>query len=518
MSSQVVAGPFSSGLNTQVDPNSIADDELVVCDNFEVDVDGSLRTRPPFVDRGTSLTLAATGNPRFLGYYYVSATTKYLIVADGNTSTWYFNGTSWTLITDTVSAVAICQFNGTLYLLSNSGGPVASGTWTPAGGFVADNNMPKGTSIVAYKSRLFIASDGGGSTPSRIYYSAVLGNTLWSAGNAFFDVNAGDGQGNVALYVLSGSILIFRSSSIWSFSYASDPTFGAQQVIIPDVGLSTADALEVANGALYFIYNGRAYQYSGGSVQQLNPKVPFVAGLRTNCYRPFVVSVFNNRVIFTYYDTLYVFSLRSRTWTTWHSPSYTGIGKIIQWSDATAGDMPVAFAHSNFSVPAGGTRAAKILYLTDGATTEAEVNGYSCVMQTKIFDFGSPTAFKRLFGWGANLVFRGPIQATIMPVQYSSPITWGQLRTSGRTWGTSRLYTWGQPALSDLSAVTALSGQASAFGPQLRYVKFLQNMRFRRAYFKMLFTVDGSTATAPGRIFDLIAHLTVKERVSRQVS
>jgi hypothetical protein len=43
----IQVGPFIGGLNTFSDATAIADNELTVCENFELDLDGSLKSRPP---------------------------------------------------------------------------------------------------------------------------------------------------------------------------------------------------------------------------------------------------------------------------------------------------------------------------------------------------------------------------------------------------------------------------------------------------------------------------------------
>jgi len=78
----IQVGPFVGGLNTFSDETAIADNELVVCNNFELDLDGSLLSRPPIVDRGITFPLGATGNVNLLGYYYAPGNIPYLLASE----------------------------------------------------------------------------------------------------------------------------------------------------------------------------------------------------------------------------------------------------------------------------------------------------------------------------------------------------------------------------------------------------------------------------------------------------
>jgi hypothetical protein len=128
----IQVGPFVGGLNTFSDPSAIADNELVVCENFEIDLDGSLKSRPPIEDTGISFTLGATGNINILGYFYDQNGVEYLIASDGLTSTYYFTGSTWVLISNTLSAAGFTQFDDKAWLTAPVGTTQVGGYWTPS--------------------------------------------------------------------------------------------------------------------------------------------------------------------------------------------------------------------------------------------------------------------------------------------------------------------------------------------------------------------------------------------------
>lgn len=508
----VSAGPFVGGLNALSDPGAIGDQELAVCQNFEVDPDGALRTRPPFVDRSITLTLASTGDLHILGTYYDTAGI-HVVATDGNSSTYVFNGTSWSLVTNTFAATAAVQFNSVLYLLAPVGTP-NGGTWNGTT-FTADSTMPKGTAMVAYKSRLWVATAG-----STVRYSGVIvDGTFWNQSpvtGGSFVVNGQDGEAIIALIVAFGSLLAFRTRSIWQFTYSTDPAFGAQQALVGDVGLSNSSSIEMFENIIYFMYDGKAYVLNGANASQLNVTVPFTATSRIGIYLPYAVSIVNRRVVYTYYDTQYVWNLRSRTWTTWRSVAFGGIGKMEQLSGADTGDTPVYITHSNVTVPVGGTRRAKTVFFTDGYTTEVEPGGFDATMRTKIFDYATPDKYKRLFWWGVDAIFRSSMTAVVVPVIYATQVTWGQLRT--RTWGQLLDYTWGQSAIGSFDATTTIPAAQAGSGPVRKFVKFPKSLRFRRVYYQITITVDGAITTSPSKLFSVETIVDVKQLVSKQVS
>ncbi|MCA9362114.1 hypothetical protein KC906_01945, partial [Candidatus Kaiserbacteria bacterium] len=324
-------GPWTGGLNLLNDRSVIADNQLSECLNYDFDMSGALISRPSFIDTTKSMTLGVSGNIKLLGFYIADNGTSYLIGSDGLSSTYYFDGTSWTLITSTFAAAAMAQFDHKAYMTAPLGSANPGGYWTPSGGFTAEANMPKGDVIVAHKYRLWVAQGKEAtSNHTRLYYSAILGGTLWSVANDFIDIGAGDGEAIVSVIVYYNNLLIFRTGSIYSLNYSSDiATDGIVIQMVPGVGLASANSLVAYEDFVYFMYNEKAYRFINNRVQQINELVPFSAGAgAASVYDPFAVSIVGKRVVFAYYDYLYVYSLYTNTWSRWHSPTFGGIGKI----------------------------------------------------------------------------------------------------------------------------------------------------------------------------------------------
>lgn len=514
LSEAVQIGPFIGGLNTFSDPSSIADNEMVICDNFELDLDGSLVSRPPLVAAANNFPLGATGNAQILDYYYGPGGVPYLIASDGLTNTYYWDGTSWTLITNTFAASAMAQYNGQAWLMAPVSSANPGGYWTPTGGFTAQPNMPKGECIVSMKQRLWVAiGRSATSNGTRLYYSKVLGDPLgtWIASPDFVDVGSGDGQNIVQLAVYFQTLLLFRTGSIMGFAFSADPATGVVSTIVPGVGLADKNCTVAYENSIYFLYEDRCYAFQNNRVQQLNQKVPFRSGTRTGIYEPYSVSKFDQRIIVSYWDKIYVFSMRTNTWTTWSS-TLGSIGKFIQLDDASEAISAVAFPST--AVATGGTRSTKTLTLRN-ALDSSRVESMTCLVRTKIYNYQLGSGYKRLFWWGAEAIFRGTIQGTASPVAYTQNATWGQL-LSGYTWGQLLAQTWG--LLTSDTYEVQTSRTSTAAGSLRKFVKFLKALRFRQIYYTLQFTADGTPATSPVHLFLLMTYVRAGERVSKEIS
>lgn len=498
-------GPFVGGLNSFSDPTAVADNELVQCLNFELDLDGSLISRPPIVDQHITMPAGATGNLALLGYYYGSAGAAFLIGSDGLNSTYYFNGVTWILITNTISATAMTQYNDLAWLLAPVGSANPGGSWSPGAGFTPVPALPQGEVIVAHKERLWVAIGKNATVNgTRLYVSNVAAPTVWP-GN-FISIGSGDGQNIVQVIVYFNDLLIFRTNSIYRFAFSSDPATGESSRIVADIGLADKQCVASLDSSVYFMYDDKAYEMVNYRVNRINEKAPLRATTMAGIYLSYAVSIFNQRVIFSYFDTMFVFSLKTRTWTTWISQANGPIGKI--YAVQTNSVIEEAIAHSSSN------RSFKIFHIADTITTDAET--MLCIVQTKNYNYEASSVFKRLFWWGADAVFRGQVTAVAHPVVFNYAVTWGQLRLAGVTWGQALAYTWGQPISGTLEVQTIRDTTGS--GSLRKFVKFLKSLRFRQIYFKLVFNSDGSISTAPVRLFALMTYVNTHQRVSKTVS
>lgn len=510
----IKVGPFVGGLNTFSDNSAVSDNDLVECLNFEPDLDGSLKSRPPIVLQGSSITLGATGNARIIGKFLWQGDSEYLIASDGLSSTYYFFAGVWTLITGTFAASAMTQFDDKAWMLAPVGSANPGGSWSPTAGFVANANMPKGDVIVSNKQRLWVAAGKDSPTNgTRLYFSKVLGQPdFWEASNGFIDVGSGDGQNIVNAAVYYQSILLFRSNSIYQFSYTTDPANGVVNVVVPGVGLSHRDAFAIYENYIYFIYQNRAYEFINSRAQQINIKVTLEALTMAENHIPTCVSIFNERVLFQWYDTTYVFYLKTRTWTRWRSTERNALGKC--WEVLNNENIPEILCFSSTAIGAVEPRTANTLSVRDGLSS-ARVENFECTMQTKNYDYEAATIRKRLFMWFINASFNGVVTGSAAAINFTEKATWGQLAAS--TWGTvQQTFSWGTLA-SDTYIITS-TVDTSGSGFQRRTVKLRKSLRFKEIYYRVTFNTDGTPNTAPVTMNSLMTYVRAKQTLTKTVS
>lgn len=510
----IQVGPFRGGLNTFSDSSAIADNELVVCDNFDPDLDGSLKSRPPAVQIGSAMPLQATGNPKIVASVRVTSGDSLIIGNDGVSKTYYFNGSVWTLITDTFAASAACEYNGEIWLVSPPSSAAPGGKWTVGGGFTADANMPHGGDIVEFKSRLWIVRGKDATTEgTRLLFSKVLGQPdFWPAAPNFIEIGLGDGENIVAISVYFNMLLLWRTASIFRFTFTSDPANGDVATIVPGVGLESRESLVNYESYFYFMYAGRAYEFVNNRAQQINQIITFNPEGTSGIYEPFSVSVIGQRVIFQWYTTSYVYHLRTRTWTTWSTTVHTAFGKWLPRPMIDGVEEAVCFSAA--IVPFGGSRSAFLLSMLDTFGTRSET--MLSKMQTKNYDYESATLIKRLFFWSISAAWNGTLRAVQTTINFTTRPTWGQLRT-GYTWGSLRATsTWG--TLSSDSLLDETLRPSVSSGPLRKEAKVGRRRRFKRINFRVEVENDGSSTTAPVRLFYLTTYVRAGQVIVKDVS
>lgn len=512
----IQVGPFLGGLNTFSDPTAVADNELVVCENFELDLDGSLKNRPPITDLGIDFPLDDTGNGNMhiLGFFYGQNNASFIIASDGDSSTYYFTGSAWELITDTFSATAMLQFDGKAWLTAGVDTEANGGYWTPSGAFVEVPNMPNGEIIVEYKFRMFIA-EGKDSTENgtRLYRSNVLGTPdLWEEIPDFTDIGAGDGQNIVQIVVYFNALLIFRTNSIYVFQFTSDPAAATLSLVVPNVGLNAKEAVDQFESYIYFMYEDKAYEFTNNRANQINVKVPFKATSQAGIYMPYAVSEFNRRIIFSYYNTTFVYSLRTRTWTTWKSTEFGSLGQFVKRESGDGAGIS-AYLNQSATVPTGTGRFAKTLTIVDDTTLATE--DMVCKIRTKNFNYQASSIYKRLFWWGVDATFKSSITGLVYPISFNFAVSWQTLKNNGN-WGDLLQFVWGQPQ----SEAAGIENTVSVAGTSVtrKFIKFLKSLRFRQIYFEVSFETDGSSTTAPVRLFSLMTYVNPKQTVGKEVT
>jgi hypothetical protein len=306
-------------LNTASDPTAIADAELVELTNFELDIDGSLISRTPVQEQQGHINWAerivCIGEGIFSGVHY--------LIGSNISGVYYYLNNAWTLITSAFQASVAVQYADKVYLIPkpNSG---SGGKWDPAGGFVTVAAIPKGQAAVVHKERLFICPgvDSINNT-SRLVFSDPGNLDVWPGIN-FIDIGQGDGTKLIDLTIFQDNLLLFKDQSTYVLSYDIRPTDATVRKISNTIGVSKQFCVVNYENQVYVFHGGWVYEILNLDFNRLNSKVPFVrdetipsAFSSENIF----ISIVEDRLYCRYYRKVYVYGLRTRTWSEWESNS-----------------------------------------------------------------------------------------------------------------------------------------------------------------------------------------------------
>jgi hypothetical protein len=311
-------GPFIGGLNTGSDPTAIADAELVTSQNLELDIDGSLVSRPPiqeldgapsWTERGICLCEAI-----FSGVHY-------LIVSNINGVFAYANST-WTTITTTFKASCAVQYADKVYLVPHPSASNPGGKWDPVGGFTAVAAIPKAGACVIHKERLYIVPGEDATTNiTRLTFTDPGNFDVWPGSN-FIDIGQGDGTFLLDVTVYQDNLLLFKNQATYVLAYDVRPTDAVVRRISSTIGVDTQLCVVNFENQVYTLHKGRVYEIVNYDFHPINLKVPFV--LDKGSPSPFsseseFLGILGDRIVVRYFSRVYVYGLNTRTWSEWTS-------------------------------------------------------------------------------------------------------------------------------------------------------------------------------------------------------
>lgn len=509
-------GPFTGGLNTYSDPTAVGDNEATELINFDVDIDGSLVTRPPICKLEDTPTNKTS---KILGWFTWTNGDNYLIISEidptGTTTTRAYNVATdtWVLITGTFAATAMVQYQNKAWLVADPTETDPGGTWDPSAGFTATAGIKKGRSAVVYKERLWVGEGGTGATASRVYFSdAATFGTF--GGTSFFDAKAGDGQSIVDMIVYADTIIIFKENSTYFWAYDSKPANGKVSPVSNVIGIAGKDCVFEYETNLYVFHNKNIYSITNWNYTKLNIKLPlkYSNSRPSDLMQPFSMSQINDRLVLRYYDLYFVFGLKTRAWSQWQS-TLPPVGKFWYVPQPSTSVTVSQFVAAGVWRSASGVANCSSLYdfKDDWETLRSETMDWSIV--TKSYDFQSPYTFKKLYWWGVDAESQSSMLGQVFPIFYGHSITWSEARSY--TWTQARAFTWARFGVQAVNVDT----QTTVKGSSNRvFVKMMKALRYRQVAFKISGTLDGTSASSPMRIFGMTAFVDTKEKVVSQVT
>lgn len=491
-------GPFTGGINTLSDPSAIADVELVDCNNFELDIDGSLRCRPPIVEIIDQVSFSE----RMLLIGIAQLNGNIFIIGSNIDGVWFWTSNTWTRITSTFQATCMVQYMDKIWLVAVPGSANPGGSWDGTT-FTAISAMPKGTAATIHRERMFVVAGATStSNSSRLTFSNPGNFSTWT-GTDFIDINPGDGQQLIDLVVYNDNLLLFKQDSSYVLAYDSRPSDAVVRKISNTLGTSKSHCVVNYENSVFIYHEGEVYEVVNYDFNRINTKVPFAFDPTSPggaAYSEDVfLSILGDRLIVRYFNRIYVYGLRTRTWTRWSSNNdkLHYFGPIVSFpSNVSVAINDQYYAGSCISSK---KNMVRINDGFDGTTIEEDLSTstiITCSVLTKNYDMAVSHQFKRLFWWGADILSNNEAVGVATPIVAQFTVTWADL--ASKKW--QDLNTWRYP-LTDLSAVS--TSVATGSGVLRKFVKFIKGLRFRQINFTVTLTSAGFLIDGPARLYSI---------------
>jgi hypothetical protein len=545
-------GPYAGGINQYSDISAIADDEMVDCTNFDIDLDGSLKSRPPWRLLDGTFNTTAAGSVPPVSYQTILLTGTYnairfIIIQTNHTGVdgvyvYYLDGGSagtLNLIAAGDYSTAV-RYNDDVFITPALSAGLSLGTGQRHNLVTAVNtpiaNMPRGYSSTVYKERMWITGRRTSPTPSRLFFSALADFTSWPGSN-FFDINPGDGDAAQDLAVYQDNLMVFKDGATYVLSYDSNVAQAVLQVVNTDVGVVGPRCVAAYENSIFLLQYNKVFEMVNYDFTRVSVKIPFEYDDTT----PGTVEgqawqfktwlrLCGDRIVVRFFNRLYVYHLRLRAWTRWVSEDINiqGLGPIVEL-DKTNTQTDMKLGHDRYVATSSllkntdnagnGTlgnwrRYFKMFIMDDLYEATFTENGnltppvtpvdIKCSLTTKTYDIGLSHRFKRLMHWGVDTITGRTITGTIFPFSIAYSVTWTQLHAY--QW--SELNTWSYPLF-----VIPSTSQTQPVGAGLsrRYIRFPKSLRFRLVQFKVDMLTLGNTSDGPARIYSVTAFIGGKQ-------
>lgn len=535
---------FVGGLNNYWDQSSIADNELAGLINFEVTTNGALTSRPPIwfeQSSGSNVYTPVANEPvDVIGTYVEAGGTRYLVAVTDD-KTWVYNveTKTWTQIA-TFRATDCTQFTNKVVLSSATAGQ--GGFWE-AGTFTNTPTMPALGGIELFQNRFFGFGIQGTNTANTVYWSDITtagvedeSNSIWdwqdATGYYYVEIGAGDGQWITAMAQGYNDLVIFRNKSTYRYSYGELPEEGQMQVMQQDIGAETARCVVKFENAHFVLYGKTLYKYQNWLYYPLNSeRVNFEEQTNFNPRFEHAVSVVGRRCIVWHSGRVYSYNLDTSTWSEWDADSRVGYFVTIpRQNEDENEEMYFGISGDSDVITTLDATDYALFRIRDRVSAGSGAEEMICSLRTKIYDFATPVEWKRLYFWSADIATARKVRASVIPVaQTERPIavTWDDLSQDGQ-------YDNGYFSYDELSQDSLADDIFSTWdvpktpgsidsviedfplGELVRIeTKLDQSLRFRRIYFELYLTCDGTATTSPVQVFSIIPMVGVKKKISK---
>lgn len=415
-------GPFTNGEVSDSINFSVATKDLRVCQNFDLDSRGFLRTRPSL---RTSVQ-QSYGRADALLYFESAANTQVIFHAyDSITATHRLITETNTILATGHNVSCGVAYAGLAFFLPAIGAGAQGGYLDQALAWTADVNMPEAYAVVAFKQRLFaIGKD------SKVYFTdpinpAVPTPLVWNSGVNFFVVGFKDGDELTSIEIYNDSLILFKENSTWVFDYDADPAGGILRVLNTDIGAYTVGCTCSYENSLYVLHRTGVYEIINYTFTNLTvlhnavlnlgaitifSNVPSV-GFTTTPITPVWICAVGDRILVRNDRYVHVFYPKARAWTTWYAAFAEGsyYGRLLRKNVTIGSNAVVYWGGSSASMISATADETYLTSFTDNMYNSQEVvinrlttvhTGFDAILKTVFYDFDTPMNYKKILHWG----------------------------------------------------------------------------------------------------------------------
>jgi hypothetical protein len=538
---------FTGGLNNYWDQSSIEDSELASVINFEFTSNGALTSRPPiYLEKNSSSvvikTPAASEPLDIIGTYIRQDGVRFLVgVTDDKT--WIYNVTAktWTQIA-TFRASDCTQYLNKIVLCSET---QAGGYWE-AGTFTSTPTMPYLGGIELFQTRFFGFGVQGSATANIVYWSNIstagpsgVSSSVfnWEDGfgaKLYVEIGGGDGQWITAMAQGYNDIVIFRNRSTYRYSYGELPEEGTMQVMQQDIGAETRRSVVKFENAHLVLSGQTLYLYQNYLYYPLNSeKVKFTPDNTYERRFEHAISMVGSRCLVFHNGAIYSYDMDTRTWSQWTTASRIGYFVTIPRRFEDEQEELYYGISGSAEVDAPGITDYSVYRIEDDPTSSVGSEEMTCSLRTKIYDFNTPVEWKRLYFWTADITTARIVRAVAVPVairEEALAVHWDEISSDGAY--DNSFYTWDELSQENefddrfgtwdrLKTPGTIETVIEDFpqGQLIRMETKLDNsLRFRRIYFELYLSCDGTAATSPVQVFSIIPMVGAKAKIAREAN
>ncbi len=512
---------FSGGLNNYWDPSSIAENEVPYLLNMDFSPNGALISRPPIIDSG--IPSPVTGQYIDILGFYTPANGPRYIVATTNAKTWVKDideEDAWIEVW-AHKASSFIQYNDEAVFSKKTTGGMR---WKLSGGATAISTMPALDGLAVFRDRFFGWGVANTASQTKLYFSDIItlaeptGVYTWNA-DSVFEVGRGDGQRISSVIADYSKLIIFKSASTYTLTYSALVEEGIISLIQQGIGAENPDCVAVYQNGYVVLHDQILYKYINDQFSPLNAqKVNFKGeeqfpGIEPTAWKKdYAVSVFGDRAIVWFIGVSYVLNLLTGTWSIWESSS-SRLAIVKQRARLADETLPYEVGYGISGSP---DSAKWRIYRIDNVNVSSiGSEEIQCQVRTRIYDFNTPAEWKKLYWWAIDMVASGEVRAEAQVVGlFTYQNNWHQL--DSYTWDYLELGTWDTP-INEAPPIESIR-QIPEGKPQRTLLKLEQGLRFRRIYFEVYFTCDGTSATAPTQVFSITPMVGEKAKMTKGVN